>query len=81
MGDLSHERLERGGDLPEAMINSGSSSGELETLKDPLGGGSIRTMLLWGRPLMWTSGEVETWFLALERHAWAENLPERVLRA
>jgi hypothetical protein len=26
-------------------------------------------------------GELETWFLALGRHAWAENLPERVLRA
>jgi hypothetical protein len=28
-----------------------------------------------------SSSELETWFLALERHALAENLPERVLRA
>jgi hypothetical protein len=31
MGDLSRERLGRGGDLPEAMTNLGSSLGELET--------------------------------------------------
>jgi hypothetical protein len=73
--DLSRERLGRGGDLPEAMTNSGSSSSELETLKDPSGGGLVGTVLLWGRPPVWTLGEVEIWFLALGRHAWAENLP------
>jgi hypothetical protein len=44
MGDLRRERLGQCGDLPEHVTNSGSSSGELETLKDPLGGGSIGTM-------------------------------------
>jgi hypothetical protein len=80
MGDLSRERLRRGGDLPEAVTNSGSSSSELET-KDPPGGGLVGKVLLWGRPPVWTSGEVEIWFLALGRHAWAEDLLERVLRA
>jgi hypothetical protein len=66
--------------MPEYMTTLGSSSGDLEILKDPLGGGSVGTMLLWGRPLMWTLGEAKTWFLALGGHAWTENLLERVFK-
>jgi hypothetical protein len=80
MGDLRRERLERGGDLPEHVAYSGSNSSELETLKDPPGGGSVETVPLWGRPLMRTSGEAGIWFLALEGHVWAENFSERILR-
>jgi hypothetical protein len=62
-GDLSCERLGRGGDLPEAEI-----------LEGPRGGVSVRMALLWGRPLWWASGEEVIWSLAFEGCAWANNL-------
>jgi hypothetical protein len=46
VGDMSRARLGRDGDLPEVVIPEG-----------PRGGGSVRMVLLWGRPLRWASGE------------------------
>jgi hypothetical protein len=62
-GDLSCERFGRGRDLPEAEI-----------LEGPRGGVSVRMTLLWGRPLLWASGEEVTWSLAFGGCAWANNL-------